>query len=135
MKDKLQILAAPCGVYCGACPSLHKGTCYSCSSDDRSQKRTSKWNCKIRRCCVDEHKFEGYCLKGHAKIIERGKFNSSLIKAWEDKLTSRITRRLLKNIRGEKSYISHPEAALPKPAYLIVVEVANIVDLTPRQLK
>jgi len=57
MKHELQNLAAPCGVYCGACPSYYKGTCYGCGSDDRTQKRTSKWGCKIRRCCVYEHKF------------------------------------------------------------------------------
>jgi len=58
MKNELQNLAAPCGVYCGACLSYNKGTCYGCSSDNRTQKRTSKWGCKIRRCCVDEHKLD-----------------------------------------------------------------------------
>ena len=73
MKDKLQILAAPCGVYCGSCPSLHKGTCYGCSSDDRSQKRISKWNCKIRSCCVDEHKFNScsQCNEFPCALINR----------------------------------------------------------------
>ena len=43
---------APCGVFCGACPSFGM-TCLGCPSDDRKQKRTSKWGCKIRTCCYD----------------------------------------------------------------------------------
>jgi len=43
----------PCGVYCGACPSYGK-TCKGCGSEDRDQKRTSKWGCKLRSCCLDE---------------------------------------------------------------------------------
>ena len=41
---------APCGVFCGACPSFHK-SCLGCASTDTEQKRTSKWHCKIRACC------------------------------------------------------------------------------------
>ena len=44
---------APCGVYCGACPSFRKG-CRGCGSENHKQRRTSKWNCKIRRCCFEE---------------------------------------------------------------------------------
>jgi hypothetical protein len=43
----------PCGVYCGACPSFGR-TCRGCGSEDRDQKRTSKWGCKLRRCCFDQ---------------------------------------------------------------------------------
>lgn len=73
MKHELKDLAAPCGVYCGACPSFYKGTCYGCSSDDRTQKRTSKWGCKIRRCCVDEHKFDScnQCSEFPCTLITR----------------------------------------------------------------
>lgn len=46
---------APCGVYCGACPSFGK-TCYGCFSE-RSQKRKSKLGCKLRKCCVSEKSF------------------------------------------------------------------------------
>ena len=49
---------------------------------------------------VDEHRFKGYCLKGKAKIIKKNKLKSQIIKAWEDRITSRITQRVLKNIRG-----------------------------------
>lgn len=42
----------PCGVYCGACPAFDK-TCRGCGSDDRQQKRTSKFSCKLRRCSFE----------------------------------------------------------------------------------
>lgn len=29
----------------------------------------------------------------------------------------------------------HPEALLPKPEYMIVMEVEEIIDLTPKHLK
>ncbi|AXV37294.1 MAG: hypothetical protein CIT01_03310 [Methanobacterium sp. BRmetb2] len=45
--------AAPCGVFCGACPS-YKKSCLGCGSDDRKQKRKSKWGCKIRKCCFED---------------------------------------------------------------------------------
>jgi len=40
---------APCGVFCGACPSYGK-SCHGCSSE-KEQNRKSKWNCKLRECC------------------------------------------------------------------------------------
>ena len=43
---------APCGVYCGACPSFGK-SCHGCSSE-KSQKRKSKFYCKVRKCCYSE---------------------------------------------------------------------------------
>ena len=64
---------APCGVFCEACPSFNK-TCLGCSSENIMQNRKSKWNCKIRRCCVDEHKFDScsQCSEfTHCKLIIR----------------------------------------------------------------
>lgn len=73
MKNELQNLVAPCGIYCGACPGYHKGTCYGCRSNDTTQKRTGKWGCKIRRCCVDEHKFDfcNRCTEFPCKLVIR----------------------------------------------------------------
>lgn len=51
---------APCGVYCGACPSFNK-SCKGCSSDDKEQDRSSKWYCKIRVCCYDIKGFD-FCI-------------------------------------------------------------------------
>jgi hypothetical protein len=67
---------APCGIYCGACPSFGK-TCYGCALEDTSQKRTSKWGCKVRNCCYDERGYnfciecEEYpCVKQNKKLLK-----------------------------------------------------------------
>jgi general stress protein 26 len=92
-------------------------------------------NSHISITAVDEHKFVGYSLKGKAKILTGTKINSHLMRAWEDRITSRLTQRLLKNIHEEKGHPHHPEALLPKPEYLIVMNVKEIVDLTPHHLR
>jgi len=62
-----------CGLYCGACPSFHRGTCLGCRSEDHSQKRTSKWSCKIRACCINEKEvlYCGECSKFPCKKISK----------------------------------------------------------------
>ncbi len=92
-------------------------------------------NSRISITAIDEHKFIGYCLKGKASILEHAKFSPQVLKVWEDKVASRITRRLLENIRGEKGHDKHPEALLPRPEYIIVMGVEEVVDLTPHPLK
>jgi len=94
-----------------------------------------KHNPHISITAFDEHKFAGYCLKGEVKILSQEKLHSQIIKAWEDRITSRITQRLLKNIREEKGHSRHPEILLPKPEYMIAMEVKEIIDLTPHHLK
>ena len=92
-------------------------------------------NHHISLTVVDEHKFKGYSLIGKAKIVKAGRLGSHFRKAWEKKITGRIGHRVLKNIRGEVGHKSHPEASLPKPEYLIAMEVDAIVDLTPKALQ
>lgn len=84
---------------------------------------------------VDEHRFKGFSLKGKAKIISEQELKSHIVKAWEDKITARITHRLIKNLKGEPGHERHPEAQLPKPKYLIAMTVTDIVDLTPPPLR
>lgn len=84
---------------------------------------------------MDEHRFKGYCLKGKAKIIQSDKIKSQIIKAWEEKIASRLTQRLLKNIHEGKGHPRHPEVLLPKPEYMIIMEVKEIIDLAPQHLK
>jgi hypothetical protein len=50
-------------------------------------------------------------------------------------VTARISQRIIKNIHEEKSSGHHPEAAFPRPQYMIVMDVEEAVDLTPRHLK
>jgi predicted pyridoxine 5'-phosphate oxidase superfamily flavin-nucleotide-binding protein len=83
----------------------------------------------------NEHKFIGYCLKGRAHLIHKDELDAGIAKAWEDKVTSRLTQRLLNNMHEEKGHRGHPEASLPKPQYMIVLEVSEIVDLTPAHLR
>ena len=52
---------APCGVFCGACPSFNK-TCLGCASADRNQRRTSKFGCTIRTCCYEEKGLD-FCVE------------------------------------------------------------------------
>lgn len=92
-------------------------------------------NRHISITAFDEHKFRGYCLKGLARISDAKDLAPALIKAWEERITSRITQRLLRNIREEKGHLHHPEALLPGPAYLIVMQTQEVVDLTPQHLK
>ena len=60
--ENLNILPelAPCGVYCGACPSYGK-SCFGCPSE-KSQKRKSKWSCNLRTCCYTV-KNKNYCFE------------------------------------------------------------------------
>jgi uncharacterized pyridoxamine 5'-phosphate oxidase family protein len=84
---------------------------------------------------VDEHRFKGYCLKGRAKIVSRDRLSSKDIKSWEEKITNRLSQRVLKNIRGEKGHPRHPELLLPLPEYMIIMEVDEIIDLTPHRIE
>ncbi|MCX5702054.1 MAG: pyridoxamine 5'-phosphate oxidase family protein [Candidatus Omnitrophica bacterium] len=94
-----------------------------------------KNNPKISLTAVDEHRFQGYCLKGKARIITSNNMSPDILRAWQDKITSRLTQRVLKNIHEQKGHPRHPEVLLPKPKYAIVMEVKEVVDLTPHNLK
>ena len=93
-----------------------------------------KANQHISITAINEYKFIGYCLKGKAEIKPLSNLSPQILKAWEDRITSRLTQRLLRNIRGEKGHSHHPEAMLPKPEYLIGINVEEIVALTPRSI-
>mgnify|MGYP001580916020 CR=1 FL=1 len=92
-------------------------------------------NPRISISAIEEHKFIGYCLKGKARILPDNNISQEIIKSWEDNITSRLTKRLLKNLAEGKGRSHHPEASLPRPKYLISVEVEKIVDLTPQHLR
>ena len=94
-----------------------------------------KYNAHISITAVNEHRFCGYCLKGKGKIIPRDELGERITRAWEEKIASRLTQRLLKNIREEKGHSGHPEALLPEPRHLIVMTAQETVDLTPQHLK
>ncbi len=84
---------------------------------------------------VDEHKFTGYCLKGRARMIQDEAISQEIIKTWEDNITGRLAKRLLKNLGQDRIQGHHPEASLPRPKQLILLVVEEIVDLAPYHLK
>lgn len=69
---------APCGIFCGACPSFGK-SCKGCAVED-AQQRKSKWNCKIRRCCYDDQQLD-YCA--HCDQAPCTKVNKKLTRSHE----------------------------------------------------
>lgn len=91
-------------------------------------------NPQVSISAVDEHKFIGYCLKGKAMLVPEN-ISQEIIKTWEKKITSRLASRLLKNLAGDKGHEHHPEASLPFPKYIIMIEIEEIVDLAPFNLR
>jgi hypothetical protein len=57
------------------------------------------------------------------------------VKSWEEKVVKRVSTRVIKNIQKDTQGKHHPEAQFPHPKYLIVMEVDEIIDLTPAHLK
>lgn len=94
-----------------------------------------KRNPRISISAVDEHKFMGYCLKGKGEIMSDNNLSQEIIKIWEDNITSRLAKRLLRNLSGDKGRGHHPEASLPHPKHIIAIEVEEIVDLAPHYLR
>ncbi len=84
---------------------------------------------------VDEESFAGYCLKGTGKSVKIKKLTPRIMSVWQGKITARITSRIIANLRKEKGQKIHPESLLPRPEYLIVMDVKEIIDLTPRHIK
>ena len=86
---------SPCGVYCGACPSFRK-SCYGCGSEDRSQKRKSKWSCKIRNCCFKEKNYQ-FCYQCNdfpCKMID-----SKLIKSHPNEKKYTYRHEIVSNLK------------------------------------
>ncbi len=79
---------------------------------------------------VDEERFRGYCLKGSARVVERSEMDPALLEEWVGKISGRITHRIIRSVQGGMRHPGHPEALLPPPRRLIVLEVEEIVDLT-----
>ncbi|MFA6384022.1 MAG: pyridoxamine 5'-phosphate oxidase family protein [Candidatus Omnitrophota bacterium] len=84
---------------------------------------------------VDEHHFAGYCLKGKGKIIKVDVLRQQVNKIWQKKMASRIVTRIIKNLKEGKGHPAQPESLLPRPEYMIVMDVSEIIDLTPAHIK
>jgi len=90
-----------------------------------------KRNPYVSVTAVDEEKFQGYCIKGQAEIISIDKADSAIIKKWDDKLLSRISKRIVKHIKRDKRSLYHPEANMPIPEYIIFVKAKKVISLIP----
>ena len=127
------------GVSHSSCKGIVKiteqGTIYLIDLYRAVTYKNLKNNHKMSITSVDEHKFKGYCLKGTAEIVEKAELTSEIITAWENRITGRITHRVIRNMSGEKGHDLHPESQLPIPQYLIVMNVEDIVDLSPHFLR
>jgi predicted pyridoxine 5'-phosphate oxidase superfamily flavin-nucleotide-binding protein len=84
---------------------------------------------------VDEETFTGYCLKGTGQPVKIRKLSPLIIKVWQRKIASRITNRIISNLKKEKGQKIHPESLLPRPEYIIVMDVKEVIDLTPQHIK
>ena len=84
---------------------------------------------------VDGHKFQGYTIKGKARVVEREKISGHLMQAWEDRVIQRISQRMVRNIQEKKSGSHHPESTFPQLRYIMEIDVESIVDLAPEHLK
>ena len=101
---------APCGVFCAACPSFDK-TCNGCSSENKKQKRKSKWDCKIRKCCYEEMNVE-YC--GYCNNFPCEKINRKIIKSHKGEKRFMYRHEIPENMKklkelGEDEFINLKE--------------------------
>lgn len=97
--------------------------------------RNLKNNPTVSITAINSHQFIGYTLKGKANIIERKQIASHIIEKWKEKLIQRISKRVIKNIKVDKSGSHQPEVNFPNPKHLIVATIESIVDLAPAHLK
>lgn len=126
------------GIHCsakGIAGMDKEGKVYLIDLYRMSTFRNLQNNPTISITAVDEHRFTGYTLKGKAHMVERENIKEHIMQNWEEKIVKRISRRVVKNIQGEKGSVDHPEAHFPQPQYLIVMEVEGIIDLAPAPLK
>lgn len=92
-------------------------------------------NSHITLTAVNEHSFQGYALKGVARILKKDEVDEHTHKAWAAHIAGRLTRRVVKNIKDEKGHTKHPEILMPDPAYVILMEVSEVIDLRPHHLR
>jgi general stress protein 26 len=90
---------------------------------------------KVSITAVDPDTFKGYSIKGYGKIVDINKAHQELLDIWEERIVKRISHRVISHLRKEKSSIYHPEAVMPYPQYIIIVEVKEVVNLVPKPIQ
>jgi len=107
------------------------GKCYILDLYHGRTYRNLKANPVLSITSVDEHNYKGFTLKGRAEIVNVDKLKGSILKKWEKKLSGRVSKRLVKNIRDNRRHLRHPEAGFPSPKYLILMKIKEVVNLAP----
>ncbi|MBU4334776.1 MAG: pyridoxamine 5'-phosphate oxidase family protein [Candidatus Omnitrophica bacterium] len=106
---------------------------------DVYKKRTYKnlkRNPKVSITAVDEQKFKGYTLQGKAKLIIQQKISKNVLERYEERITRRISNRVIKGVQKCTKSSKHHEGELPiLPKYLIEIAVEKIIDLSPPKAK
>ena len=104
----------PCGVLCGVCPSINK-SCLGCASENKDQKRKSKWGCKIRQCCYANMKIE-YC--GNCHNFPCNLINKKLIKSHEGDTRFKYSHEISENMEKIKSLGAEEFIKIKKKDYI-----------------
>ncbi len=91
-----------------------------------------KRNANASVTAIDEDVFIGYTLKGKARIVDQEGLDSAIKEKWRKLLRSRITKRIVNNVRSEMGGKPPHEAHMPNPEYIIVFECEEVVDLSHR---
>jgi hypothetical protein len=93
-----------------------------------------KRNATISITSIHESDFMGYTLQGKAILVPKHKIGKDFLDRWKAIVVGRISGRVIKNIKRGQKNAHHPESRFPTPEYLIVMDVLDIVDLTPKYL-
>jgi uncharacterized pyridoxamine 5'-phosphate oxidase family protein len=84
---------------------------------------------------VDEHRFWGYCLKGRGRVAKLDRLRTRVNAIWQQKVNARIVNRIIRNIHDEQGHPAQPESLLPRPEYMVIMDVTEVIDLTPAHIK
>jgi general stress protein 26 len=106
---------------------LYQGSTYDNLQNNRAVSVTA----------VNEETFQGWTLQGTAKIVPREQIPDGHLAQWQQQVIRRITDRLIKRVRQEKTGVQQAfEAHLPEsPRYLIEIDVSHIVNLLPPDVR
>ncbi|MFC1808752.1 pyridoxamine 5'-phosphate oxidase family protein [Candidatus Omnitrophota bacterium] len=113
----------------GICLVQPKGRIYVIDLYYGRTWRNLKRNNHITLCALDERHFRGYQFKGTGKVLKITPDHNHFVDVWHKKVSSRITHRLIENLREDKK-THHHEAHFPPPKAIIEVEVKEIISLT-----
>lgn len=88
--DSFPVEIGKCGVNCSLTSCYRTGRCKGCGSEDRNQKRVSKWKCKIRACVSEKNLHHcGECQEFSCQL--RSSLDSRYLKTYSIDLIENIS--------------------------------------------